>query len=296
MRIYFTGALAGALIAGAAGAADGIVLEGSLVEGGFERYVPPVTNPIFNETPLITTELRPIYFHQKVPGDFFTGGGNIDVVAAQLRIAITERLGFLATTDGYAFTEFDSLLPSEEGLADLAVGLKYAAHYDPAAGEILTLGARYTIPSGNLDVAGLELTGVGSGSLHAFASGMKIMDELQIQGNIGIQQSLDGDNASFFYASGHLSYEIAPGIYPLVEANVFLPYDGGDRLIGSEITGFDVADIGASDPEDTVTLAGGMRFRPADNVILGAAFEYNVNEGPNHLFQWRAMFDAVLHF
>ena len=53
MRIHFTGALAGALIAGAAGAADGIVLEGSLVEGGFERYVPPVTNPIFNETPLI---------------------------------------------------------------------------------------------------------------------------------------------------------------------------------------------------------------------------------------------------
>ena len=77
-----------------------------------------------------------------------------DVTEDQVRIALTERLGFLATTDGYAFTEFDSVLPSEEGFADLAVGLKYAIHYDPAEGEILTLGARYTIPTGNLDVGG----------------------------------------------------------------------------------------------------------------------------------------------
>ena len=286
-----------AIGAGGALAGDRIILEGSLVEGGFDRYVPPVSNPIFNETPLITTEIRPIYFHQKVPGDFVTGGGNIDVVAAQVRIALTERLGFLATTDGYAFTEFDSVLPSEEGFADLAVGLKYAVHYEPAAGEILTLGLRYTIPSGNLDVGGLELSGVGAGYLHGFVSGMKIMDNgLQLQGNIGLQQALKGNTTSFAYGSVHASYEIAPGVYPLVEANVFLPYDGGDRLANSELTGFDVADVGSSDPEETVTLAAGARWRPVENAIFGAAFEYNVNENSNTLFQWRAMFDAVLHF
>ena len=286
-----------AIGAGGALAGDRIILEGSLVEGGFDRYVPPVSNPIFNETPLITTEIRPIYFHQKVPGDFVTGGGNIDVVAAQVRIALTERLGFLATTDGYAFTEFDSVLPSEEGFADLAVGLKYAVHYDPAAGEILTLGLRYTIPSGNLDVGGLELSGVGAGYLHGFVSGMKIMDNgLQLQGNIGLQQALKGNTTSFAYGSVHASYEIAPGVYPLVEANVFLPYDGGDRLANSELTGFDIADVGSSDPEETVTLAAGARWRPVENAIFGAAFEYNVNENSNTLFQWRAMFDAVLHF
>ncbi len=90
--------LVGVLSANSGAAGDGIVLEGSLVQGGFDR----VTNPIFNETPLITTEIRPIYFYQRIPGDFATGGGNIDVVAAQVRIALTERLGFLATTDGYA--------------------------------------------------------------------------------------------------------------------------------------------------------------------------------------------------
>ena len=49
--------LVGVLSANSGAAGDGIVLEGSLVQGGFDR----VTNPIFNETPLITTEIRPIY-------------------------------------------------------------------------------------------------------------------------------------------------------------------------------------------------------------------------------------------
>jgi hypothetical protein len=278
-------------------AGDRILLEGSLVEGGFDRYVPPVTNPIFNETPLITTEIRPIYFYQKVPGDFVTGGGNINVVAAQIRIALTERLGSLATTDGFAFAEFDSVLPNEEGFADLVVGLKYAVHYDPAAGEVLTLGARYTIPTGNLDVGGLRLSGIGAGYLHGFVSGMKIIDNgLQLQGNIGLQQALSSNNTSFAYASAHASYEIAPDVYPLIEANVFLPYDGGDRGPGSKLTGFDVADVGSSDPEEMVTLAAGARWRAHENTIFGAAFEYNLNENQNSLFQWRAMSDVALHF
>ncbi len=282
-------------IAAAAGPL-GLNLQGSLGEGGFTRYVPPVTNPIFNETPLITTEIRPIYFHQNIPSDFPTGGGEINVVAAQVRVAITDRLGFLATTDGFAFADFDAALPDSKGFADLAVGLKYALVYDPAAGEILTLGARYTIPSGTLDVGAIDLTGYGAGYAHLFGAAMKISGPWQFEGNVGIQQALSSDGTSFAYGSAHVSYEVWPGVYPLVEANVFLPYDGGDRLPGSSLTGFDVADFGSSDPKDSVTLAAGMRWRPAENVILGGAFEYNVSESQNHVFEWRAMFDAVIHF
>jgi hypothetical protein len=279
-----------------ASAEDRLNFRGSLGEGGFSRYVPPVTNPIFNETPLITTELRPIYFHQRIPGDFVTSGGNIDVVAAQIRVALTDRLGLLATTDGYAFADFDAVLPDSEGFADLAIGAKYAVHYDPQAGEIFTLGARYTPPTGNLNVGALELSGNGAGYIHVFGSGMKIIDRWQVQGNVGIQQGLSSELSSFAYASAHVSYEVLPGLYPLVEANVFLPYDGGDQIPGSRLTGFDVADLGSSDPEDTITVAAGMRWRALDNAIIGTAFEYNLNEGPNSLFQWRAMFDVAIHF
>ena len=35
--------------------------KGSLGEGRHTRYVPPLVNPLFNETPYITTGLRPAY-------------------------------------------------------------------------------------------------------------------------------------------------------------------------------------------------------------------------------------------
>src|SRR3546814_8989847 len=38
----------------------GLDLNGSLGEGRHSRYVPPLTNPVFNETPYITTEVRAI--------------------------------------------------------------------------------------------------------------------------------------------------------------------------------------------------------------------------------------------
>lgn len=280
----------------AATAQDWFKVRGSLGEGGFTRYVPPATNAVFNETPLITTELRPLYFHQTIPNDFLTDGGNIDIIAAQARLALTERLGLIATTDGYAWADFDSTLSDSHGWADLGLGMKYAAYYNPAEGEILTVGARYTAPTGSLNVGEIALTGYGSGSVNAFVSGLKLFDDLQLQGSVGIQQALASDNTSMFYASAHASYEIAPGLYPLVEVNAFIPYDGGDRQPDSKLTGFDVADFGSSDPRDTVTLAGGLRWRVHENAILGGAFEYNVNEDSNSLFEWRSMVDVAIHF
>lgn len=271
-------------------------IEGSLGEGGFSRYVPPVSNPIFNETPLITTEIRPIYFHQKIPGDFLTNGGDIDVAAIQARLAITERFGLIATTDGYAWANFKQALPDSKGLADLGLGAKYAVHYDPMAGEIITLGARYTIPVGTLDVGAIDLAGYGDGYVHGFVSGMKIIDDLQLQGNIGFQQAVSGKNTSTFYASAHASYEVMDGLYPLIEFNAFVPYDGGNTMRNSKLTGFEVADFGSSDPKNTFTVAPGLRWRAHDNAILGAAFEYNLNEDKNTLFQWRAMVDMAIHF
>jgi hypothetical protein len=73
----------------------GLDLEGSFGEGRHSRYVPPLSNPLFNETPYITTEVRAIYFHQEIPDGFVTNGGDIDLVAVELRVALTDRLGFI---------------------------------------------------------------------------------------------------------------------------------------------------------------------------------------------------------
>ena len=53
----------------------GLDLNGSLGEGRHSRYVPPLTNPVFNETPYITTEVRAIYLYNRLPEDFVTDGG-----------------------------------------------------------------------------------------------------------------------------------------------------------------------------------------------------------------------------
>jgi hypothetical protein len=49
-----------------AGWMNDLNFKGSLGENGFKHYVPPVSNPLFNETPFITTEVRPIWLHNDI--------------------------------------------------------------------------------------------------------------------------------------------------------------------------------------------------------------------------------------
>ncbi|MGB0505855.1 MAG: transporter [Pikeienuella sp.] len=293
-----TAVSAGVLMAAALafGPANAQQWEGSLGENGFDNYSPPITNPVLNETPLITTEIRPIYFHQEIPNEFLSGGGDIDVGAMQVRIALTERLGFIATTDGYADIDFDAVLADSSGFADIAAGFKYAAYYNPKEGEILTVGVRYTAPLGNLDVGTIDLTGFGAGSVNVFATGLKEFGEWTVQGSAGVQQAVSNDRTSYFHGSAAVSYNAGAGFFPTLETNLTLPYDGGDRIANSSLTGIDIADFGSSDPENVWTVGAGMRYAATENALIGAAFEYNLSESANDIFEWRALFDLVIHF
>ena len=42
-------------------------LKGSMTEGNFRRYVPPLAQPYFNETPYITTEARLVHIYNEIP-------------------------------------------------------------------------------------------------------------------------------------------------------------------------------------------------------------------------------------
>ena len=117
---------------------DFLDLEGSFgAAGGHQRYVPAISNPLFNETPYITTELRPLYLHNEIPTGFVTHGGHIDAGAVEARIALTDRLGFIAPKDGYAHLHFNKALKDTTGFENIAFGLKYAVWSNPAADEIV---------------------------------------------------------------------------------------------------------------------------------------------------------------
>jgi hypothetical protein len=285
----------------AAGGPLGLDLEGSFGDGGFDRYVPPVTQFVLNESPFITTELKPIYAYHRIPDDFLTDGGTVNAVALQGRLAVTDRLGIIATTDGWADLDFEAGLPDTDGFLDLAAGAKYAVISDPAAGEIVTVGARYTAPVGNVETGGIDLTGSGSGYLDAFVTGAKLYDSgTQLQGSIGFNWGIDDENWSFIHAHAHADHEVLPGLFPLVEANLIMPVDGGDRLPGASLTGADIFDIGASDPDPIFTLAIGARYRATENVILGAAVEGNMldigDSTAESVYGWRITTDLTIHF
>ena len=129
----------------------GLLAQGSMPEGfikglqGFDHFHAPIGQPLFFESPLNTTELRPIYLHHEFPAPL---GGSLDVIAVQARLAITDKLGFIATKDGYSSLNTD-LLPDETGWNNLAAGLKYVAIADKESDLVVTPGFRLEFDTGN---------------------------------------------------------------------------------------------------------------------------------------------------
>ncbi|MEM7528091.1 MAG: hypothetical protein AAF416_10455 [Pseudomonadota bacterium] len=285
----------------------GLELEGSLGENGFNRYVPPLLNPVFNETPHITTEAKPFLAYHDIPDDFISGGGRVLAAGLQLRAAITERFGLIATLDGYTDVGFDEVLADDGGFNDLGFGAKYAFILDPQAGVIATAGLRYQAPIGNLDtnVIGLDgsdidLNGTGAGFINPFVTALYQTGPVSVQASVGGQIALSDDNWSFIHASAHVDYEVVDNLFPFLEANVLAPVDGGDSVVNDlglvNLTGADLADTGASDPRTLVLLGGGVRYRLTDHAILGVGAEANVTNREDSIYGFRFIADAVFHF
>ncbi len=269
-------------------------LKGSLGDAGFTHYVAPVSNPIFNETPYITTELRPMWMHQEIPGSFATGGGDIDVLAVQIRVAITDRLGFIATKDGWADVDFDGVLQSEDGAVDLAFGLKYAAFAEAETNTFVTVGIKYEAPSGDIKSSGIRMQGQGDGLLDLFVSAARTFGPLGLEANLGTQIAMDGDDdMSFAHYSLHADYEVLERIYPVLEINGFTPIDDGNRTnVGAN--GMDLVNLGSGNASTVVTFAPGVRVRLHENADFGFAYETPMTDDQD-LMNWRVTTDFVLH-
>src|SRR5690554_2867496 len=62
-----------------------------------QRFVRPLTAPYFHEDSFVTTDVRAWYVNHQFYGD--TIGGDVAVYAVQVRIALTDRLQFVAYKD-----------------------------------------------------------------------------------------------------------------------------------------------------------------------------------------------------
>lgn len=306
--------LVAAVVAGSAATAQAgpfdVDLHGSLGEAGFTHYVSPVSNPLFNETPYITTEVRPMWLHQNVPGSFI-GGGDIDVIAVQLRVAITEQIGFIATKDGWADIDWNdnATLMDDNGAADLAFGLKYAALALPDSNSLVTVGMKYEAPTGGLKTrvrplpaAGrIRLQGQGDGLIDLFVSGATTLGPVGLEGNLGTQLAVDPDaDTSFLHWALHVDYDVVGRVFPLVELNGYTPINDGRRTdldflsVKYRANGMDLVNLGSKNSNTVITVAPGVRVRLTDNIDLGAAFEVPITSEED-LMDWRITTDFVAH-
>ncbi|MBC8293783.1 MAG: hypothetical protein H8E45_11550 [Proteobacteria bacterium] len=263
-------------------------------------YVPAVSNPVLNESPRITTELRPIYMYNWIPGGFVTGGGYISLVALQFRIAINDRLAVIATKDGWADIHFDAVLPDEDGFANVSAGLKYSLLADEDGGRYLSVGGRYELPVGNLETAGISMQGKGDGMLDLFVTGETAVGERSaVQASLGLDLAIDGDHdSSLLHASVTSNCELAEGTHALVEVNVISTADKATRTDSSAVgsfEGFDLVNFGSTDSGTVATLALGLRHRITERLMVGVAWETPISAREDIIDQ-RITADAVITF
>ena len=243
-------------------------------------HVSPMSMPYLFEDPYIRTELNLVGIYHNFPADSVFDGGEAGVIALQARVALTDRLAFIATKDGYTFLRPDnSILDDEEGFMDITVGLKYAVIDDRDSGLIVTPSLRYEIPLGNKDV----LQGVGKGVVIPAVSIGFGPEDVHFVADFGAQVAVDGDrdSSSIFY-NFHIdqafAVEFIPGadfIVPFIELSGMTWVDSGDGRTGLE------TDLGRLSVRAAQDILSGVnpvanptadrRFEGADVANLGSS-------------------------
>jgi len=272
----------------------------------------PITNPTLFDLALPTTNLHPIYMYHQLPGTVSPGvpaGGDVQLYALQFEIALSERLSIVATKDGYVDMDMDSgsALSDSSGFANLGAGLKYAFILDPESQTVVSGSATVELPTGNSDV----LQGEGDGLVNLIVSGLKLHDEWQFAGAVGLQVPFDSEQSTEGWLSAHVSYEVSPYFIPLVELNWFHVIDAGNGTgnyptqVGGAVPAvvpfeggdlFNIGALNAGSNRDLVTAAVGFRSRLTEQVDIGVAYEFPLTDDEDSLIDDRITVDMVWKF
>lgn len=283
--------------------------------GRYDGFVPPMMHPYLFEDPFITTGLSAWGIWHEFPGDSILDGGHLWVAALQARLAITDRVAFIATKDGWVDRNPGlHLLEDSRGFADLAAGFKVALIDRPDIPFILTPSLRFETTTGSQDV----VQGNGDGMLIPAVSAAWGRGRFHVIGDVGMQIPLDPDaeSTSVFYHL-HLDYAVHRFLVPFVEVGGFTYTDGGDGSNLVKIRGGDEVPIGVAqellgaDPEEAydygslgskgmaghTVVAGalGLRVPVNEHLVLGAAWEIPLSPSRDVLRQ-RASVNVTLEF
>lgn len=275
------------------------------------KAVSPVTNPLFFEDPHIRTEIRPIFAYHRIGSDLLdslglkgVSRGDVRVYAAQIRYAVNDRLAIIATKDGYMDVNFDNLpAVSKGGWNDLAAGLKYAIVKDEAKQEIVTVGVKIELPTGNERV----FQGNGQGEWDVFVSGAKGWNDFRALASAGIRLPNNfNDESSIAHYSLQFDYRVNKWFIPFVSANGISVVAAGNaktlgnygiNIQGLKVEGFDVINFGSDSSDGFTQIVGGIGFRSQLCTWADFGFAYETSlTSPKALFDDRFTLDLIIRF
>ena len=258
----------------------------------FDDFISPMTNPVFFEDPRTLTELRPIYIHHVVPQG--VGGGEINLMAVQIRAALTDRVSLVAAKDGY-LTSSNAVI--DDGWADVSLGLKYTVLRDTCSGKLLSVGATYELPVGSHTAA----QGNGDGEFHLYATGgTRIGDNMHYLAAAGLRLPADAaDESKSMYLSQHLDYMVSKKFYLLTEMNWYSWFQGGNRGVPGlpSVEGLDLFNLGAPDVagNNIITMAWGAKYKPTSHQEIGLAYEIPISSR-NDVLSNRLTVDYIIRY
>jgi hypothetical protein len=261
----------------------------------FDNFIGPISNPVLSKDPRSLTEARFLFVGDWIPGSGGLGGGDFQAYGLQVRLALTDRLTFIADKDGFASIHAHDL-PSETGFLDIALGLKYALVRDVEDQFLVTAGFQYEPQTGESKV----FQGQGTGVWTAFlSSGKEFAEFYHVLGNVGYQFPSDpNQNSSFFYAQLHLDRQVAGWLYPLVELNWYHYTESGDRGLPAAIgEGDGLLNLGTSGVAgtDLVTIAAGLKAHLGCHADAGIAYEIPLSNRED-LLSSRLLVELILRY
>lgn len=272
----------------------------------FDRFIKPMTNPVFFDDARNQTYVHVYHALQSLPSSINTRlgrvplDGDLNLTALRINYAFNERFSIVAAKDGYINFNPDHTLKHEEGWGDIAAGAKYAFIYDPKNEFILSGKLLYEMSQGSRDV----YQGNGHGNLAPSLTFLKGWDKFQFMGMFGgVIPFKNTEESTMMFDSWHVSYNIIDKIFPLIELNHMwvVRQAKRDELVASiaKFEGGDVINLGSQhgmDHRHMVSAAAGARVRLIKNIDLGIAYEFPLTEKKNGLMDNRWNFDIVYHF
>jgi hypothetical protein len=256
----------------------------------FNDFISPMSNPVFFEDPRNLTEARMIFFNHNFPEGL--GGQNMQVYQLQLRAAVTENLSVIMNKAGFVVSQNPLV---DDGFSDLSFGFKYNFFKDPDSQTLISTGLTYAIPVGSSQT----LQGRADGEFNMFGSlGTEFFPDCRYVTTTGAR--LPGNHNTgnqLWYWSNHADIRLGKiGVYLFTECNWY-HYLSGAHSYPPPIGGMDFFNLGTIGigGQDTVTGAGGVKIKPAENMELGIAYEFPYTQRKD-LQQNRLIVDFIIRY